>query len=129
MSHLFEGLLTIVQAADSLGITNNSVVGLMTGICTYIYIHTYIHIYIYIYIYKYNTIQYIHVYIHTCTYIHTHNFVYLSGTVEILDGLPGDKVSQALRTLCNISAQKLTEVCYMWTMNHSYSYCSSIIII
>ncbi len=31
MSHLFPSLLQIIQAADSLGISNNSVVGLMTG--------------------------------------------------------------------------------------------------
>lgn len=31
VAHLFDGLVGIVQSAESLGMTNNAVIGLMTG--------------------------------------------------------------------------------------------------
>lgn len=31
VAHLFEGILEIIQTADTLGITNKSVIGLLTG--------------------------------------------------------------------------------------------------
>ena len=85
MANLFDTLLEVVRLADTLGITNNSVIGLLTGEC--------------------------HTHLNHCGIIIIFFFhYYFPGSVNILLDQPSDKVSVGLHGLCALNIQKITEV-------------------